>query len=229
MTFSELGKIMLERTRRIGQAWAVLSYYTVIYLLYTKYIQICICTSGFGAVRWCLTLSSFRERISIRRLDVHCTAAREVSSAAAASGSRQQRWGVCSVRHNFLNYLRYGGYGAETKERFYANLNMKYSRRIQHTPTSKSKFLFVETPYMDLRARPTRKVIHRTSRFCNPQNTRAPPRRDRGCQNTCLDIPLVYVHCSGLPRKQRRLTLSKLEKKCEVRKHEDGWDRLEPM
>ena len=28
MALSELGKIMLERTRRIGQAWAVLSYYT---------------------------------------------------------------------------------------------------------------------------------------------------------------------------------------------------------
>ena len=28
MALSKLGKFMLERTRRIGQAWAVLSYYT---------------------------------------------------------------------------------------------------------------------------------------------------------------------------------------------------------
>ena len=155
-----------------------------------------------------------------------CTTAREVSSDAAASGGRQQRAAVCGVRHNFQNHMQYG---AETTERFCVNQNTKESRRIQNTPTSKSILLFMKTTYMDLRAGPTRKVIRRTSRLCNPRNTHAPPRRDRGCQNTCLDIPLVYVHCSGLPRKQRRLTLSKLEKKCEVRKHEDGWDRLEPM
>ena len=58
----------------------------------------------------------------------------------------------------------------------------------------------METPYMDLRAGPTRKVIHRTSRLCNPQNIQAPPRQDRGCQNTCLYIPLAYVRGSILSR-----------------------------
>ena len=94
---------------------------------------------------------------------------------------------VCGVRHNFQNYMQYG---AETKERFCANQNTKESCHIQNTPTSKKIFSFMETPYMDLRAGPTRKVIRPTSRLCNPQNTHAPPRRDRGCQSTCFDILL---------------------------------------
>ena len=61
-------------------------------------------------------------------------------------------------------------------------------------------FFFLGTPCMDLRAGPTRKVIHRTSRLCNPQNIQAPPRQDRGCQNTCLYIPLAYVRGSILSR-----------------------------
>ena len=83
-------------------------------------------------------------------------------------------------------------------------------------PHQKVFFLYMETPYMDLRAGPTRKVIRRTSQLCNPQNTHAPPRRDRGCQNTCLYIPFAYVYCSGLSRKQWQLALSKLEKIFEV-------------
>ena len=140
---------------------------------------------------------------------MHCTAAREVSSAAAASGSRQQRSGVCGVRHNFQNYMQYG---AETKEPFCANQNTKESRRIQHTPTSESNFLFMEIPYMDLRAGPTRKVIRRISRLCNTQNTHAPPRRDRGCQNTCLYFPLASVCRSVSSREHWRMALSKLGK-----------------
>ena len=56
----------------------------------------------------------------MRRLDVHCTAARDVSSDAVASGRRQQRAAVCGVQHNIQNYMQYG---AETKERFCANRN----------------------------------------------------------------------------------------------------------
>ena len=77
-------------------------------------------------------------------------------------------------------------------------------------PHQKSFFLSMETPYMDLRAGPTRKVIRRTSRLCNPQNTHAPPRRDRGCQNTCLYIPLAYVLRSVLSHEHWRMALSKL-------------------
>ena len=113
------------------------------------------------------------------------------------------------MRHNFQNYMQYG---AETKEPFCANQNTKESRRIQHTPTSESNFLFMEIPYMDLRAGPTRKVIRWTSRLCNPQNTHAPPRRDRGCQNTCLYIPLAYVRGSVLSREHWRMALSELGK-----------------
>ena len=60
---------------------------------------------------------------------------------------------------------------------------------------------------MDLRAGHTRKVIRRTSRLCNPQNTHAPPRRDRGCQNICLYIPLAYVCRSVLYREHWRMGL----------------------
>ena len=63
---------------------------------------------------------------------------------------------------------------------------------------------------MDLRAGPTRKVILRTSRLCNPQNTHALPRRDRGCHNTRLYIPLAHVCRSVLSRKHWRMALSKL-------------------
>ena len=93
-------------------------------------------------------------------------------------------------------------------------IRTKYSRRIQYTPTSKGIFLFMETPYlyMDLRAGPTRKVIRWTSRLCNPQNTHAPPRRDRGCQNTSLYIPLAYVCRSVLSRERWQMALSKLGK-----------------
>ena len=65
---------------------------------------------------------------------------------------------------------------------------------------------------MDLRAGPTRKVIRRTSRLRNPQNTHAPPRRDRECQNTCLYVPLAYVCGSVLSREHWRMALSKLGK-----------------
>ena len=76
---------------------------------------------------------------------------------AAASCGSQQRAAVCGVRQNFQNYMQYG---AETKEPFCANENTKTSRSIQSTPsTSRRIFSFVETPCMDLRAGPTRKVI----------------------------------------------------------------------
>ena len=77
-------------------------------------------------------------------------------------------------------------------------------------PHQKAIYIFLETPYVDLRAGPTRKVIRRTSRLCNPQNTHAPPRRDRGCQNTCLYIPLTYV--SVLSHEHLRMALSELGK-----------------
>ena len=70
----------------------------------------------------------------------------------------------------------------------------------------------METPYMDLRVGSTRKVIRRTSRLCNPQNTHATRRRDRECQNTCLYIPLTYVCVSVLSREHWRMALSELGK-----------------
>ena len=142
--------------------------------------------------------------------DSTCTAAREVSSAAAVSCSRQQResGGVrCAAK-----LKKFSCNGAETKERFCANQNTKESRRLQTTPTSKGNCLLMETPCMDLRAGSTRKVIRRTCPVCNPQSTRAPPRRDRWGQNTCVCIPHAYVCRSPLSRDQMQLALSKLEK-----------------
>ena len=46
----------------------------------------------------------------------------------------------------------------------------------------------------------------------NPQNTHAPPRRDRGCQNTCLYTPVSYVCRSVLSREHWLMALSKLGK-----------------
>ena len=55
-------------------------------------------------------------------------------------------------------------------------------------------------------------VISLACPVCNPHSTNAPSRRDWGCQNTCLDVPLAYVYRSFLSREQMRLALSKLEK-----------------
>ena len=65
---------------------------------------------------------------------------------------------------------------------------------------------------MGLRDGSTRKLTCLTWSVSSPQSSRAPPRRDRGCQNTCLDVPLAYVYRSVLSREQIRLALSKLEK-----------------
>ena len=58
-----------------------------------------------------------------------------------------------------------------------------------------------------------------------PTEQHAPPHRDRGGQNTCLDIPIAGVCRSALSREQWRLVLSKLGKVPEVGKPEDeiGW------
>ena len=49
--------------------------------------------------------------------------------------------------------------------------------------------------------------IYPTCLWCNPQSTHAPPRRDRGGQNTCLDIPFAGVCRSVLSREQWQLVV----------------------
>ena len=44
-----------------------------------------------------------------------------------------------------------------------------------------------------------------TRLWCNPQSPHAPPRRDRGGQIACLDIPLAGVCRSSLSREQLQL------------------------
>ena len=107
---------------------------------------------------------------------------------------RERRCAVCGIT------LKISCNGAETKERFCANHNTKESRRVQNTPTSKSIFLFMETPCVDLRVGPTRKVIRRTCPVYNRQGTHAPQRRDRRGQNKCLCIPHAYACWSPLSR-----------------------------
>ena len=51
------------------------------------------------------------------------------------------------------------------------------------------------------------KAIYPTWRVCNPQSSHAPPRRDRGDQDKCLDIPLACVCKGGLSCEQWRLVL----------------------
>ena len=119
---------------------------------------------------------------------------------------RERRCAVCGIT------LKISSNGAETKERFCANQNTMESRRVQNTSTSKNFYLFMETPCMDLRVGPTRKVIRRTCPVCNRQSTHAPPRRGPRGQNTCVCIPHADVYRSVLSREQTRLALSKLEK-----------------
>ena len=152
---------------------------------------------------------------------MHCTAAREVSSASA-SGSRQQRSAVCGVRHNFQNYMQYG---AKTKERFCASLNTK-NIAASNTRLHQNYYFLCGNSLCDLRAGPTRKVIRRALRLCNAQNTHAPLRQNRGCQNTCLYIPPAYVCRSVLSREHWRMALSKLGKI--YWKGRGGSDRLGP-
>ena len=97
---------------------------------------------------------------------------------------------------------------------------------LNHTHVKKPTYI-METPYMHLRAGPTRNVIRRTS--CSPQNTREPPPRDRGSQNTCLFIHFAYVYRSQKSRKQSLLAFSKLEQIFAVRKHENRWGRRGPV
>ena len=68
-------------------------------------------------------------------------------------------------------------------------------------------------------------MIRRTSRLCNPQNTHAPLRRDRGDQNTCIYIPLAYVCRSVLSCEHRRMALSELGKLMleRTRRIEQAW------
>ena len=65
------------------------------------------------------------------------------------------------------------------------------------------------------------KPIYPTRPWCNTQSTHAPPRRDRGAQNTCLDIPPPGACRSDLSLEQWRPALSKLENVCKVRALED--------
>ena len=67
-------------------------------------------------------------------------------------------------------------------------------------------------PCLDLRAGSTRKFMCLTYPVNSQQRIGAPPRRDQGCQNTFLDVPLASACRSALSREQWRLSLSKLEK-----------------
>ena len=111
------------------------------------------------------------------------------------------------MRHNFQKYMQYG---AETKKRFCANHHTKESRRMQHTPTSKSNLLFMETPYMDLRAGPH--TTGDTSDIAIVQPAEHPRTSPPGSRLSEHIVPLAYVCRSVLSREHWRTALSKLGK-----------------
>ena len=88
-------------------------------------------------------------------------------------------------------------------------------------PLENSFFLLWKLPMGHSEAAAREKPIYPTRLWCNPHSIHAPPRRDRGNQNTCLDISLPGVCRSALSLEQWRLVPSKLEKLFEVRELED--------
>ena len=139
--------------------------------------------------------------VSKERLDVYCCG-RGVFCCCCCF--LQQTGAVCGVWHNFQNYMH------NKITILCQSEHAKIPPHAKHTHIKKH-FLYIETPYIDLRAGSTRKLICLTYPVSSPQRIGAPPRRDRGCQNTCLDVPLAYVSRSSLSREQLQLALSKLE------------------
>ena len=87
----------------------------------------------------------------------------------------------------------------------------------KHTQIKNQLFPFLETPYMYLRVGSTQKLTSLKYSVTSPQGRGVPPGRDRGCQNTCFDVPFAYVYRSALSREQWRLALSKLKKLLVIR------------
>ena len=111
-----------------------------------------------------------------------------------AADSRDRRCAVCGITFKITCNME------RKQKNDFVPIRTRDNPAASNTHTSNRIFFKMETPYMDLRAGPTRKVIRRTSRLCKPQNTHAPPPRDRGCQNTCIYIPLAYICGSVLSR-----------------------------
>ena len=121
--------------------------------------------------------------VSEEILDVYCCA----RGVFCCCCFLQQRGAVCGVRHNFQNSM-------QNKITIWCQSEHAKSRRIQNTPTSKSFFFYLWKLLMyGLRAGSARKLICLTYPVSSPQRIGAPPRRDGGCQNTCLDVALAYV------------------------------------
>ena len=71
-------------------------------------------------------------------------------------------------------------------------------------PLENDLFFLLKTLPGHSRLQPHFKAIRPTCRVCNPQSSHAPSRRDRGGQNTCIDMPLAGVCRSALSREQWR-------------------------
>ena len=68
--------------------------------------------------------------------------------------------------------------------------------------TTDKRMLVLETPHGRSKAVATRKGKMSDMPNVVPQSCHAPPRRDRGGQNTCLDIPFAGVRRSALSRQR---------------------------
>ena len=139
--------------------------------------------------------------------DTTCTAARWGSSAASAFYSREQRGAVCGVRQNFQNYIKWIG----NKITILCQLEHQKIPPHPKYPSLEKHFISSRNPMFLLAATINIKVISLTCPVCGPHSRFVPPRRDRGCQNTALDVPFAYVCRSALSREQWRQALSKLE------------------
>ena len=145
---------------------------------------------------------SFPGAHDIRRFDVYCCA-RGVfccCCCCCCCCCLQQR---TALQPKFQIFMQW----SETKNDFVPIRTPERPPDPNKTPTSKCSNLVLETPMELPAATMNTKAIRQTCRVCCPQDSCELPRRDRGRQNTCLDVPLAYVRWSALSRKQWRLTL----------------------
>ena len=128
--------------------------------------------------------------------DSTCTAAREASSAAA-SYNRKQRATACGVRHNFQTDIQWSGNKITI---LWQSEHQKIPPHPKH-PRLKKHFFCSRNPMFLPAATINTKCDISDMPSMQPQKNYAPPRRDRGCQSTCLYIHLrtsAVVFCYAI-------------------------------
>ena len=152
------------------------------------------CISGFGVVRWCLALS-FPSAHGIRRLGVHCCA-RGVFCLLllVAADSRERRCAVCMTFK-----ITWSG---NKRTILCQSKHERMPPHPKHTHIKKRLFIYGNSLYGPANWTHTKGDTSDMAIVQPTESTHAPPRRDRGGQNTCLDIPLAGVCRSAWSRVQ---------------------------